>query len=377
MKIYLDNAATSAMDPRVLTAMGACQAMRAMNASSSHKPGILAAQAVEKAREIIAKKIQAKAEEIFFTSGGTEANNLAIKGVAFANRGRGKHIITSQIEHPSVLETTRWLEKQGFEITRLKVDKEGFVSPRDIEKAIKEETLLVSVMHTNNEIGTIEPIKEIGSICRHRNVYFHSDACQSLAKTELSVINQNLDLVSLNAHKIHGPKGIGVLYVRKGTKIESILHGGGQEGGLRSGTHNTEGIVGFGKAVEIADETDISKMEKMRDKLLQKIKDNIIDVDLNGPRDKRLCNNIHLRFRSVSGQSLSRELNQRDIYVSVGAACFSTKTVPSHVLLALGMEPEAAQETIRISLSRWTTLLELDSVVQALRKVVQHLRRKG
>lgn len=376
MKIYLDNAATSAIDARVLEAMEACQTAKMMNASSPHKLGIVAARAIEKTREIIASKIQSKAEEIVFTSGGTESNNLAIMGVAFANRMRGKHIITSGIEHSSVLETTRWLETQGFKVTCLKVDKEGFVSPRDVEKAIKKETVLVSVMHANNEIGTIEPIKEIGMICRSKNVYFHSDACQSFAKTEINVISQNLDLVTFNAHKIHGPKGIGALFVRKGTKIDPILHGGGQEGGYRPGTQNTEGIVGFGKAVEIFEETDIFQMEKMRDRLLRKIQDSIKGVDLNGPRDKRLCSNIHLRFRSVNGQLLSRELNQNDIYVSVGAACFSTKTVPSHVLLALGMAPEVAQETIRISLSRWTTLLEVDTVAQVLQKTVQHLRSK-
>ena len=377
MEIYLDNAATSVIDPRVSGAMLSCQDMKAMNASSTHKPGVTAAKVVEKARAVIARKIHSEAKEIFFTSGGTESNNLAIKGIAFANRKRGGHIITSKIEHSSVMETARWLEKQGFEITYLPVDREGFVSPKDVEKAIKRETILVSIIHANNEIGTIEPIDEIGAICRNKKVHFHSDACQSFTKTEINVKSQNLDLVSLNAHKIHGPKGVGALYVRDGVKIEPLLHGGGQESGLRSGTHNTEGIVGFGKAAEIVEVGDIKRVAELRDHFIQKIQSSIEGVDLNGPRVKRLCNNISLRFRSVNGQSLARKLNEKNIYVSVGSACLSTKVTPSHVLLAIGLKPERAQETIRISLSRWTTVEELDLVVQSLVEIVPRSRGIG
>jgi len=374
IEIYLDNAATSAIDLRVSEAMLSCQDMKAMNASSTHKPGVIAAKAVEKARTVIAQKIHSETQELIFTSGGTESNNLAIKGIAFANRERGKHIITSKIEHSSVLETTKWLEKQGFEITYLPVDEEGLVSPKDVEKAIKQETILVSIIHANNEIGTIESISEIGAICRSKKVYFHSDACQSFTKTRINVKSQNLDLMSLNAHKIHGPKGVGALYVRNGVKIEPLLHGGGQEDGLRSGTYNTEGIVGFGKAVEIAEIKDIKKMAKLRDYFIQKIQNNIEGVDLNGPRAKRLCNNISLRFRFVNGQTLARELNEKNIYVSVGSACLSTKVAPSHVLLAIGLESEQAQETVRISLSRWTTMEEMNLVIQRLVEIVQHSR---
>ena len=377
MEIYLDNAATSMIDPRVSTAMLSCQDMKAMNASSAHKLGVVAATAIEKARAVIARKINAEPQELIFTSGGTESNNFALKGIAFANRARGKHMIVSQIEHMSIIETAKWLERQGFEITYLPVDREGFVSPSDVQKAIKRETILVSVIHANNEIGTIEPIAEIGAICRSKNVYFHSDACQSFTRAEINVKSQNLDLVSLNAHKLHGPKGVGALYVRNSVKMEPLLHGGGQEGGRRSGTYNVEGIVGFGKAAEIAGEVDIKRPTELRDYFIQKIQSSIEKVDLNGPRIKRLCNNINLRFRSVNGQSLSRELSKKNIYTSAGSACLSTKVTPSHVLLALGLEPERAQEAIRISLSRWTTKEELDVVIQSLSEIVRRSREGG
>ena len=365
------------IDPRVSTAMLSCHDMKAMNASSAHKLGVVAATAIEKARAAIAREINAEPQELIFTSGGTESNNLALKGIAFANRERGKHIIVSQIEHMSIMETAKWLERQGFEITYLPVDREGFVSPSDVQKAIKRGTILVSIIHANNEIGTIEPIAEIGTICKSKKVYFHSDACQSFTREEIDVKSQNLDLVSLNAHKIHGPKGIGALYVRKTAKIEPLLHGGGQEGGRRSGTYNVEGIVGFGKAAEIAGEVDIKRLAELRDYFIQKIQSSIEKVDLNGPRIKRLCNNINLRFRSVNGQSLSRELSEKNIYVSAGSACLSTKVTPSHVLLAIGLEPERAQEAIRISLSRWTTLEEVDVVVQSLSEIVRRSREGG
>ena len=377
MEIYLDNAATSAIDHRVSEAMLSCQGIKMMNASSAHKSGVAAAKAVEKARALIAQKINAEPQELIFTSGGTESNNLAIKGIAFANKGRGNHIITSRLEHSSVLETANWLERQGFEVTYLPVDKEGFIFPKDVEKAIKQETILVSIIHANNEIGTIEPIDEIGAICRSKEVYFHSDACQSFTRTKINVKAQNLDLVSLNAHKIHGPKGVGALYVRNGVKIEPLLHGGGQEGGLRSGTYNTEGIVGFGTAVEIVEIEDIEKMTELRDRFIRKIQSSIEGVDLNGSRIKRLCNNINVRFRSVNGRSLARELNKKNIFVSAGSACLSTKVEPSHVLLAIGLESGQAQEAIRISLSRWTTTEELDLVTRSLSEIVRRIRGIG
>jgi len=375
MEVYLDNAATTKTDPQVIKVMFSLQESIIGNASSLHKLGLKAANEVEKSRQIIAQKINALPEEIFFTSGGTESNNLALKGVAFAAKGKGRHIIVSKIEHPSIIETARWLEKQAFEITYLGVDKEGFVNPDDVEKAIKKETILVSVMHANNEIGTVEPIGEIGAICRKRGVYFHADACQSFTKLKLDVKKQNLDLVTLNAHKIHGPRGIGALYVKKGIKIEPILHGGNQESGFRSGTYNTEAIAGFGKAVEIANTSDIKRMTELRDYFIRKIKNSIEDVFLNGPQERRLCNNINLGFKSVSGKKLLSELNKRDIFISTGSACSSNKLTPSHVLLAMGIEPEAAKEAIRISLSKWTRQEELDFVIRNLTGIVQRQRK--
>lgn len=374
MKIYLDNAATTKPDPEVVKAILSFQELNIGNASSLHKLGVEAAKGIEKAREIIAKRINANPEELFFTSGGTESNNFAIKGIAFANNGKGNHIVTSKIEHPSVIEVTKWLEKRGFAITYLPVDREGFVDPNDVEKAIKKETILVSIMHANNIIGTIEPIEEIGAICRKKGVYFHTDACQSLTKTELDVKKQNLDLVTLNAHKIHGPKGVGILYIKEGVKIDSLLHGGGQENGFRSGTYNTEGIVGFGKAVEIADIADIKKMIELRDYFIQKIQSSIEDVTLNGSGKRRLCNNINLSFKSVNCKLLFWKLNEKNIFISTGSACLSAELTPSHVLLAIGKEPEVAQRAVRISLSKWTTKEEMDFVAQNLIEIVQKER---
>jgi len=374
MEIYLDNAATSSLDPKVLEAMLSCQDLNMANASSFHKLGVKAAKAIEKARERIAQKINADPRELIFTSGGTESNNFVMKGVASANKGKGNHIITSAIEHQSIIEVTHWLKRQGFEITYLPVDREGSVDPHDIEKEIKKETILVSIIHANNEIGTIEPIDEIGEVCRRKGVYFHTDACQSFAKINLDVKKQNLDFVTLNAHKTHGPKGVGALYIRREVNIEPLLHGGGQEDGFRSGTYSTEGIVGFGKAVEIVDHADIKSMSKLRDYFIQKIQNSVNDVIVNGCSERRLCHIINLRFSAVSGELLARNLNEKNIFISTGSACSSTKLTPSHVLLAMGLEPELAKEAIRISLSKWTTRQELDFVVQNIIEIVQKER---
>lgn len=371
MRIYLDNAATTKADPEVIKTMLPFQELHTGNASSLHRLGLEAAKGIEKAREIIARKINANPKEIFFTSSGTESNNFAIKGISFATHRKRNHIITSKIEHPSIIEVTKWLQRQGFEITYLSVDKEGFVDPKDVEKAIKKETILVSIGHANNEIGTIEPIEEIGTICRKRGVYFHTDACQSFTKIEIDVKKQNLDLLTLNAHKLHGPKGVGVLYIREGVKIEPLLHGGGQENNLRSGTYNTAGIVGFGRAVEIANITDINRMAKLRDYFIHKLQNNIEDAVLNGPRERRLCNNINLRFRSISGRVLLWKLNEKNIFIATGSACSSARSTPSHVLLGIGIEPESAQRAIRISLSKWTIKDELDILAKNLILIVK------
>jgi cysteine desulfurase len=349
------------------------------NASSIHKLGVRASIAIEKAREIIAKKISCSTDEIYFTSGGTESNNLAIKGLAYANRKNAakRHIVISSIEHPSVTEACTALEKEGFTIYKLKVDKFGFVDLDDLfEKLSKNNVLLVSIMHANNEIGTIEPIREIGEICKKFNVFFHSDACQSFTKVEIDVNKDNLDLLTLNSHKIHGPKGIGALYVRKGIKLESLMSGGGQERTLRPGTYNTPLIAGFGKAVDIASEEDNKKMYNLRDyfinQILEKFKDNIT---INGPLgNQRLSNNINVTFHGINAKKLFIALNKYDIFVSTGSACSSTKLKPSDVLLSIGCTPKDSNSSLRISLSKWTSQEELDITLNTIYKIVNELK---
>ena len=292
-KIYLDNAATTKVDENVLNAMEKIFSDKYGNASSIHLAGLEAREELENSREIIARSINASPEEIIFTSGGTESNNLALKGIV----GKKKHIITTRIEHDCILNTCKWLEKQGCKITYLDVDNEGFVDLKDVENAIAKETAIVSIIHGNNEIGTLQNIEEIGKICRKHGTLFHTDACQSYTKTKIDVQKQNIDLMSLNAHKIHGPKGVGVLYVRKGIKLEPLLHGGGQEQGIRSGTENVPGIVGFAEAVKIADKKYIEYMTKLRERLIDGLL-KIPNTKLNGPKN-RLCNNINVSFGNV------------------------------------------------------------------------------
>jgi cysteine desulfurase len=375
MKIYLDNAATTQLEPEVIELMKYIEEEAFANASGIHKPGVKAAEAIEKTRMIISDAINSSSDDIYFTSGGTEANNLAIKGLAFANWGKKNHIITSSVEHPSIDAVLNWLVRFGYEITYLPVDKEGFVNPEDLDKAITENTLLVTIMQANNEIGTIEPIEGIGKICNERGVYFHTDACQSFTKTPLDVKRMNLDLVTLNAHKIHGPKGVGALYIKNGLKLDPIFHGGGQEKNIRSGTYNTAGIAGFGKATEIGLKNDFRKMSELRDYFIDEIIRNIDGVELNGPKgEKRLPNNINLIFNKVNGKRLFLELNKKGISVSTGSACSNTKLTPSKILLALGHEPDYANGAIRITTSKWTTKEELDYVVENLTQIIKEQR---
>lgn len=375
--IYLDNGATTMLDPEVVKAMQPYFSEKYGNASSTHMMGIWARQAIDEARHVIAKSIGAKDDEIIFTSGGTESNNLALKGIAFANKEKGKHIIVTKIEHDCVLNASKWLETQGFEVTYLGVDKEGFVDPRELEKAIKDDTIIVSIIHGNNEIGTIQDLKRLGEICRKHDVYFHTDACQSYTKTELNVKKQSLDLVTLNAHKIHGPKGVGALYVRSGIKITPLAHGGGHEFKLRSGTENVPGIVGFAKSVKLAmDNKHVKKMTKLRDKLIDGIVDKISDVSLNGPSgDARLCNNSNFGFKYVEGESIGALLDAKGISSSTGSACSSHSLEPSHVLMALGMKAEEAHGSLRLTLSRFTTEKEIDTVLEELPKIIEKLRK--
>jgi cysteine desulfurase len=369
--IYLDNAATTRPDPAVLEEMALFQDERTGNASSIHRAGVYAATGIEKARAVIAARINALPEEIIFTSGGTESNNCALKGAAFALRHRGNHIVTTAIEHSSVLEPLRWLASMGYEVTFLPVDSEGRVDPDDVRKKLRKDTILVSVMHANNEIGTIEPIEEIGRLCRERGVLFHTDACQSFTKTIIDAQRQNIDLLSLNAHKIHGPRGVGALYIRNGVALVPLHHGGGQEQALRSGTSPVESIAGFGKAVGIVRSTDVTAMAALRDDFLRQVRCRLPAVTVNGSLTHRLCNNINLRFPGVDGKALFLALNRENIMVSAGSACHASKDTPSHVLRAIGLSDAEAKSSLRISLSKWTTGEELEQAIELLCRLVK------
>ncbi|MEM7817105.1 MAG: cysteine desulfurase family protein, partial [Candidatus Aenigmatarchaeota archaeon] len=347
--IYLDHAATTPLANEIFEAMKPYFSEKFGNASSLHVYGQEARNAVEKARDDIAKFINAKPAEIVFTSGGTESNNLAIKGVAFANKQKGKHIITSKIEHPAVLEPCRWLEKQGWKVTYLPVNSDGIINPADVEKAMTKETVLVSIMHANNEIGTIQPIEEIGKICKKYDVYFHTDAVQSFGKLDINIKRMNLDILSASAHKIYGPKGVGILYVNRDVKIEPTQHGGGHEQGLRSGTENVPGIVGFAKAVELMQKLGKKEQErqkKLRDKIIKEIL-KIQGSRLNGSQEKRLANNVNVSFHGIEGEALLLRLSEKGFAVSTGSACSSKSLEPSHVLTALGLKPEEAHGSLR------------------------------
>jgi len=373
MKVYLDNGATTRTDPEVVDIMLPFFTEHYGNASSLHGHGDTAAQALQKARETVGRKINASADEIIFTSGGTESDNLAIKGLAYENKGRKDHIITSKIEHPAVINTCKQLEKEGFRVTYQDVDKEGFINPKDVEKSITDKTFLVSIMHANNEIGTIEPIEEIARICKRHNVIFHTDAVQSFGKVPIDVRQTNIDLLSASAHKIHGPKGIGMLYVKKGVKLQRISDGGGQEFKLRAGTENVVGAVGFAKAVELAKESDCIDMAALRDKLIKGLLE-IPDTVLNGPREKRLCNNVNISFKHVEGESLLFMLNDHGIEVSTGSACSSKSLEPSYVLLAIGLKHEVAHGSIRFTLSKYTTEEEINYTIRTVKEIVEKLR---
>lgn len=373
-QIYFDNAATTRVDDEVVKAMLPYFTEKYGNASSVHFMGQEAKNALEKSRSIIAKAIRAKPSEIVFTSGGTESNNLAVKGLFFANYPEKNHIITTKIEHDCVLNSCKWLEKLGAKVTYLDVDSEGFVNPKDVENAITGKTFLVTIIHGNNEIGTIQDMEEIGKICKKKGVLFHTDACQSFTKVPVDVNKQNLDLVTLNAHKIHGPKGVGALYIREGIKIVPMAHGGGHEKKIRSGTENVSGIVGFAKSVEIANKKNIDKMTKLRDKLIEGIL-RIPNTRLNGPREKRLCNNINVSFNNIEGESVGGYLETYGICTSTGSACSSHTLESSHVLKALGLMPLQANSSVRLSISKYTTEEEIEYFLEILPKVVDKLRK--
>ena len=371
-KIYLDNAASTKVDEKVLKAMLPYFSEKYGNASSQHLTGGEAKEALDKSRRIIAKAINAKSHEIVFTSGGTESNNFALKGLFFENYPDKNHIVTTKMEHDCVLKTCEWLETQGVKVTYLDVDEEGFVDLEDLEKSITEKTILVSVIHGNNEIGTIQDLEAIGKICKEKEVLFHTDACQSFTKTELDVKKMNLDLVSLNSHKIHGPKGVGALYIEDGIKITPLFHGGGHENKLRSGTENISGVVGFAEAVKIVNNKDINKMKELRDKLIEGVL-KIENVKLNGPQ-KRLCNNVNVSFNNIEGEAIGGYLENAGIYSSTGSACMSNTLESSHVLKAIGLSALQANSSLRMSLSKYATEDEIDYVLEKLNKIVKKLR---
>ena len=380
-KVYLDNAATTKVDEKVVKAMLPYFTDKYGNASSQHLTGSDAKIALENSRKIIAKKINAKSSEIIFTSGGTESNNFALKGLWFSqieNKTGKNHLITTKIEHDSILQVCKWLEKRGCTVTYLDVDEFGFINLEDLENAINSKTFLVSVISGNNEIGVIQDIEEIGKICRGKKVLFHTDACQSFTKIDLNVKKQDIDLMTLNAHKINGPKGIGALYISEKIQngITPLLHGGGHEFKLRSGTENIPGIVGFAKAVDLVSKKDILKMEKLKNKLIEGLL-KIENVKLNGSlaEGKRLCNNVNVSFMNIEGEAVGGYLESYGIFTSTGSACMSNTLKSSHVLKALGFGPLRANSSLRISLSKDNTEEEINYFLKRISGIVKKLRR--
>jgi cysteine desulfurase len=376
-RIYLDYAATTPTHPEVMKAMLPYFTESFGNPSSIHSYGQEAKDAVERARSKVAALIGAKGEEIVFTGSGTEADNFAVNGVALSRQAKGNHIITSSIEHHAVLETCKFLEKQGFSITYLPVDGYGMVDPNNVKKAITKKTILVSIMHANNECGTIEPLAEIGNIAREAEIYFHTDAVQTAGRIPLHVDNSNIDLISMSAHKLYGPKGVGALYIRKGTRISSFMHGGNQERGRRASTENVPGIVGFGKAAEIAEKEMLEEAQKLtalRDRLIEGILTGIEYTQLNGHPVKRLPNNVNVSINYVEGESVLLNLDMDGICASTGSACSSEDLEPSHVLMAMGLTHLQAHTSVRFTLGKWTTEEEINKVLEVLPGIVSKLR---
>lgn len=376
-RVYLDHGATTPVHPEVVKAMLPYLSAQFGNPSSLHEWGREAKAAMEDARSRVAKLIGADSEEIFFTSGGTESDNLAIFGVVNSLRKRGNHLITSAVEHHAVLDSVKYLGEHGFDVTWIPVDGYGLVNPEDIRKAIRPDTILISIMHVNNEVGTIQPIEEIGRIAKEHGVVFHTDAVQSCGKIPVNVKALNVDLLSLSSHKIYGPKGSGALYVRKGLRLEPILHGGGQEKKRRPGTENLPGIVGFGKAATIALEelgTEMERLTTLRDRLIEGIQNRIEYVHLNGHPSHRIPGNVNMSFEFVEGESLLLSLDMQGIAASSGSACTSGSLEPSHVLLAMGIPHQLAQGSVRMTLGRDNTAEDIDYVLEVLPDIVSRLR---
>ncbi|WP_459480631.1 cysteine desulfurase NifS [Clostridium saccharoperbutylacetonicum] len=375
--VYMDYSATTYVKPEVLEEMLPYFTQKFGNPSSFYGISRETKKAIDKAREQIAKALNCLPEEVYFTGGGSEADNWAIKGIASAHRNKGNHIITTKIEHHAVLHTCEYLEKNGFEVTYLDVDEEGFVRLEDLKNAITDKTILVSIMFANNEIGTIEPIKEIGEICREKKIFFHTDAVQAIGNVPVDVKEMNIDMLSLAGHKLYGPKGIGVLYIKKGIKIDNLIHGGAQERNRRAGTENIASIVGLGKAVELATENleeHMNKLTALRDKLINGLLE-IPYTKLNGPRgDKRLPGNANVCFRFIEGESILLSLDFKGVCASSGSACTSGSLDPSHVLLAIGLPHEIAHGSLRLSMGEGSTEEDVDYVLEVVPPIIERLR---
>jgi len=375
--IYLDHAATTPMRPEILGVMRPYFLERFGNPSSLHAYGLEAREAIEGARKQVAEAIGATPQEIIFTSGGTESDNMALRGVLRTRDDKRDHIITSAIEHPAVLETCKFIERLGHEVTYVPVDRDGHVNPAEVERAIQDNTRLISIMHANNEIGSIQPIAEIGALAASRNIYVHTDAVQSVGKIPVNVGDINVSMLSISSHKIYGPKGVGCLYIRKGTRLNPLIFGGGHERGLRSGTENVSGIVGFSEAMRlaIADFGDNARIQKLRDELIDAVLQEIPYTRLNGGREHRLPNNANFSFSYIEGESLVLRLSAKGVAGSTGSACSSKKLEPSHVLLAIGLDPVDAHGSLRLTLGRDTTKADIHYVTEVLPAVVDELRQ--
>lgn len=376
---YFDHAATTAVSEDVLKEMLPYFSIEYGNPSSMYSISRNAKRAMEKARDRVARAINAERKEIYFTSGGSESDNLAIKGIAYANKEKGNHIITTKIEHHAVLETCEVLEKEGYEVTYLNVDEKGMINLEELQNAIKENTILISIMFANNEIGTIEPIKEIGRIAKEKNIYFHTDSVQAVGNEMIDVKQMNIDSLSMSGHKLYGPKGIGVLYVRNGIDFQKLQNGGHQERDKRAGTENIAGIVGMGKAIEIAYsnfEKNTNHLRKIRDYFINRIEKEIPNVKLNGHREKRLAGNCNISFEGIDGEELLLKLDEKGVCASAGSACSTGTTLPSHVLTAIGLTSELAMGTLRITFGNENKIEDVDYLVETLKEIIKDLRNK-
>ncbi len=377
-RIYVDHAATTPTDNEVVKAMEPYFTQKYGNPNSIHSFGQEARKVVEEARKKVAHLIGANPSEIIFTGGGTESDNFAIKGIAWANQKKGNHIITSKIEHHAVLHSCQFLEKHGFRVTYLPVDKYGLIDPDDVKKAITDQTILVTIMHANNELGTIEPIKEIGKVVKGAGIYFHTDSVQTVGHIPIDVNDLGIDMLSMSGHKLYGPNGVGVLYLRKGTRIDSLIDGGSQEKNRRAGTENVAGIVGMGKAAELAEKRLVQgeedKIIKLRDRLIKDITEKIDHVHLNGHPTKRLPGNVNFCFEFIEGESMLLNLDMEGVAASSGSACTSGSLEPSHVLLAIGLPPEIAHGSLRLTLGKDNTEEEVEYVIGILPKIIEKLR---